>query len=235
MMELLHQFKHNFFDPEGLKELLSTAGGVWPYAILFAIVFIETGLFFCLLPGDSLLFMAGVVAGTGALNFWLVIVLMCIAAIGGDTAGYWIGAKMGKALFNMKDRWFFKREHLVLTQQFYDKHGRKTIILARFVPIVRTFAPVVAGIGNMQYRTFISYNVFGGIGWVISMTTLGLVLGSREFVQRNLEKMVLLIVFISILPGIIEFLRHRAASKAGNPGAAPASRAAAEADPPDGL
>lgn len=205
MMELLRSLKHYLFTPEGLQEMIQT----WGYAALFAIIFVETGAFIFFLPGDSLLFIAGFMAGVGTLNFWLLNLLLIAAAIMGDTLGYWIGAKSGQALFKREDGLIFKRKHLLATQAFYDKHGGKTIILARFVPIIRTFAPVVAGVGGMKYRKFISYNIFGGIGWIFSMTTLGYFLGKIDWVKHNLEKAVLLVIFISILPGIIEFMKHR--------------------------
>jgi membrane-associated protein len=211
VVEFLYQLKHFLFTPEGLQELIHM-GGYW---VLVAIVFAETGLlvgFF--LPGDSLLFIAGFVAGLGHLEFLKLNLLLMAAAIIGDTVGYWIGAKAGAGLYDRPDSRFFKRHHLLKTKAFYDKHGGKTIILARFVPIIRTFAPVVAGIAKMDYTRFISFNVFGGIGWVLSMTSLGYFLGSFPIVQRNLEKAVLIVVFISVLPIVIEYFGHRAEAKA---------------------
>ncbi|MEK8022488.1 MAG: VTT domain-containing protein, partial [Candidatus Hydrogenedentota bacterium] len=136
------------------------------------------------------------------------------AAILGDTVGYWFGTRMGHALYTRDDSFFFKKKHVLHTKAFYEKHGGKTIILARFVPIVRTFAPMVAGVGEMTYAKFISYNIFGGIFWVFSMTALGYKLGSIPWVAKNLEKAVLVVIFISVLPILIEYVRHRRAQTA---------------------
>jgi membrane-associated protein len=206
-------FLHQLHDPEGLKHLIATGG----YILLFAIIFAETGLligFF--LPGDSLLFIAGTLcavtlAGHDAplLNIALLIPLLCVAAIAGDAVGYLIGRKVGTALYNRPDSRFFKREHIAKTQAFYDKHGPKTIVLARFVPIVRTFAPTVAGVAGMSYRQFVMYNIAGGIGWITSMSLLGYFLGNVPWIQKNLEKAVILIVFLSILPMIVHWWQER--------------------------
>ena len=201
-------FLHKLHTPEGLKELI-VAGS---YILLFCIVFAETGLlvgFF--LPGDSLLFVAGSLAAQypDQLNIVNLIVLLCIAAITGDATGYMIGRKVGVRLFERPDSRFFKREHLVKTQEFYDRHGPKTIILARFVPIVRTFAPTVAGIAGMSYRKFAIYNVIGGIGWIVSMSLLGYFLGKLPIVEKNFEKVVILIVVLSILPMVVHYLQER--------------------------
>jgi membrane-associated protein len=208
-MDLLHKL-HN---PEGLKELIEYGS----YFLLFAIIFAETGLligFF--LPGDSLLFVAGTLCAIPLhkgqepiMNVTYLIPLLCVAAIVGDTVGYMIGRHLGPALFNKPDSKLFKREHLVKTQAFYDKHGPKTIVLARFVPIVRTFAPTVAGVAGMNYRTFLFYNIAGGIGWIVSMTLLGYYLGRIPWIQDNLSKAVILIVFLSILPMVVHFLQER--------------------------
>lgn len=182
----------------------------WGYVALAGIVFSETGLmvgFF--LPGDSLLFIAGFVAGMGHLKLgWLYALLPCAALIG-DSLGYWIGSKAGEAIYRREETRFFKKKHLLRTKEFYEKHGGKTIILAKFVPIVRTFAPVVAGVAQMNYRRFLTFDVFGAFGWVISMTSLGYFLGSIVWVQKNLEKMVLLVILISVLPIFIEYWRNR--------------------------
>jgi membrane-associated protein len=202
-------FLHNLHG-KGLENLILTG----TYVILFLIVFAETGLligFF--LPGDSLLFVAGALAAAhpDRLNVSLLIVLLCIAAISGDAVGYFIGRKVGRGLYNKPNSRLFKREHLLKTQAFYDKHGPKTIVLARFVPIVRTFAPTVAGIAGMNYRTFLTYNVFGGIGWITSMTLMGFFLGSVPIIKNNFEKAVIGIVFISILPMVFHFIQERKA------------------------
>jgi membrane-associated protein len=193
-------------NPEQLIQLLTPLFSSWVgYALLFAIVFAETGLlmgFF--LPGDSLLFLVGTVAGAGHLDMAAVNIVLIAAAILGDTFGYMLGRKTGPRIFRRPDSRLFRREHLERTRIFYEKHGGKTIIYARFVPIVRTFAPFVAGVGRMDYVRFVSFNVFGGIGWVLAMTTLGYVLGEIPLVKRHLEKVILLIIFISVLPLIAE-------------------------------
>jgi membrane-associated protein len=169
-----------------------------------AIVFAETGLmvgFF--LPGDSLLVTAGVFAAAGKLSILWLNVLLIAAAILGDTVGYWIGRKAGPALFNRPRSRFFNPAHLRRAHDFYEKHGGKTIILARFMPIVRTFAPVVAGMAKMEYRRFVSFNVFGGILWVLSMTLIGYYLGQFPWVKKNIEIVIIIVVFLSILPGLI--------------------------------
>jgi len=197
--------------PDRLIALLSTVfSGWWGYALLAGIVFAETGLlmgFF--LPGDSLLFTVGVVAGAGQLNILLIILVLIVAAVVGDGIGYALGKQAGQAVFYRPDSRFFKQEHLLRTHEFYEKHGGKTIIYARFVPIVRTFAPFVAGVAGMGYTRFLTFNVFGGIGWVLSMTLLGYFLGSQPLVQAHFEKVVLGIVAVSVLPILFEVLRSR--------------------------
>jgi len=206
-MEPLLDLLHRLHDVEGIIRW----GGL---ALIVAIVFAETGLlvgFF--LPGDSLLFTAGFLAATGHLNIVLLLVLTTTAAIAGDQVGYLIGYKTGPRIFQREDSRFFKREYVRRTQAFYEKHGAKTIVLARFVPIVRTFAPVVAGVGMMDYRRFVTYNVVGGIGWVWSMALGGYLLGN-VIPRAWLEPVVLLIVFVSILPIFVEWWRHRKANAA---------------------
>lgn len=182
---------------------------------LMLIVFAETGLlvgFF--LPGDSLLVTAGLLVATGKLsiNIVLLIVLLILAAIIGDATGYWIGRRAGVTLFHRPDSRFFKRKHLIQTQQFYERHGGKTIVMARFVPIVRTFAPVVAGVAEMHYRQFAAFNIFGGIGWVLSMTLLGYFLGTViPGLDKHIELLAVVIIAISLIPVGIEYLRHRRA------------------------
>jgi membrane-associated protein len=206
-MEFLTDFLHQLRDVEGLIR----AGGL---LMVCAIVFAETGLlvgFF--LPGDSLLFTAGFLAAGGHINIALLLVCTTFAAIAGDQVGYLIGYKTGEKIFQRPDSRFFKREHVLRTQAFYEKHGAKTIVLARFVPIVRTFAPVVAGVAMMEYRRFVTYNIVGGFGWVWGLSLLGYMLGNvipREY----LEPAVLVIVLLSILPLIIEWWRHRGARAA---------------------
>jgi membrane-associated protein len=159
------------------------------------------------LPGDSLMFLLGTVAGAGNLNLFAVNVVLMTAAVAGDTVGYLLGRQTGPKIFNRPDSRLFRREHLERTHAFYEKHGGKTIIYARFVPIVRTFAPFVAGVGKMDYMRFLSFNVFGGIGWVFLMTMLGYVLGGIPIVKQNLEKAVLLVILISVAPIVVEALK----------------------------
>ena len=193
-----------------LKDLVPEYG-VWIYAILFLIIFCETGLVVTpFLPGDSLLFAIGALAGAGALNLWLILILLTIAAIIGDTVNYWIGHYVGPKVFRTEGSRWMNRKHLDKTHAFYERYGGKTIIIARFVPIIRTFAPFVAGIGRMSYARFMSYNVFGGILWVFSMTLAGYFFGNLPFVKKNFSMVILGIIFISILPAIIEYFRERA-------------------------
>ena len=181
--------------------------GVWTYGILFLIVFMETGFVVTpFLPGDSLLFAAGTFAALGSLNVWILMALLMIAAIAGDTVNYWIGHYMGDRAYNVK---WVKKEYLDRTHAFFEKHGGKTIFLARFVPIVRTFAPFVAGMGRMSYGYFFSYNVFGGIVWVLTFTLLGYFFGNLEFVQRNFELVIIAIILISIVPAVWEAWKAR--------------------------
>jgi membrane-associated protein len=197
----LHLDKH-------LSQIISDYG-TWTYLILFAIIFLETGVVVTpFLPGDSLLFAAGTFAALGALNPVLLFVLLSTAAVIGDTVNYWIGNYIGPRAFSGEIR-FLKREYLDKTHQFYEKHGGKTIILARFVPIVRTFAPFVAGVGSMTYGRFITYNVVGGIVWVALFVFLGFFFGNIPFVEENFTLVILAIIFISVLPPIVEYLRER--------------------------
>lgn len=197
-----------------LAELV-TQYGVWVYAILFIILFCETGLVVIpFLPGDSLLFVAGALAAlpSNALDIHLIVVLLVIAAILGDAVNYAIGWLFGEKLFRNPDSKIFRRRYLDKTHQFYVRHGGKTIILARFVPIVRTFAPFVAGMGRMSYRYFAAYNVVGALLWVLLFSYTGYLFGDLPFVQKNLKLLIVAIIFISILPGMIEFWRHKRAT-----------------------
>lgn len=191
--------------------------GTTTYVILFLIIFVETGLvIWPFLPGDSLLFAAGTFAAVGSLNIALLILLLFVAAFLGDTVNYLIGKKLGLRILQMKrksGKQLVKQEYIDKTHEFYDKHGPKTIILARFVPIVRTFAPFVAGIGEMNYGKFISYNVIGGAIWVAGLSLLGFFFGNISIVRENFEIVILGIIFISILPIIIEFIRHKRSKK----------------------
>jgi membrane-associated protein len=186
--------------------------GTWTYAILFLIIFMETGFVVTpFLPGDSLLFAAGTFAALGSLNVWLLILLLIIAAIAGDTVNYWIGHYLGDRAYNIK---WIKKEYLDRTHAFFEKHGGKTIFLARFVPIVRTFAPFVAGMGKMSYRYFFSYNVFGGIVWVMLFTLLGFFFGNIPFVKANFEFVIIAIILISVIPAVWEAWKARNEIKA---------------------
>lgn len=195
----------SWLDPNYLLDTF----GIWG---LLAIVFAESGLligFF--LPGDSLLFTAGMLITSKTLDFplWLAIVLICVAAILGDQAGYMFGKKVGPAIFTRPDSRLFKQENVVKGHEFFEKHGPKSLILARFVPIVRTFTPIIAGVSGMKYRTFLTYNVVGGILWGAGVTLLGSWLGSIAFVRENIEAMLILIVFLSVVPIILELWKAR--------------------------
>jgi membrane-associated protein len=180
------------------------------YALLFAIVFSETGLLVgIILPGDSLLFTVGVVAGAGGLNIVIVILVLMCAAMIGDSTGYWLGRSTGPRIFNRPDSRLFKKDHLIRTQRFYEKHGGKTIIYARFVPIIRTFAAFVAGVAQMPYLRFLPFSVCGATGWVTFMSLLGYYLGRVPFVRQYFDKVVLLIIVISLLPAILEVIKSR--------------------------
>jgi membrane-associated protein len=181
------------------------------YAILAAIVFTETGLLIgCFLPGDSLLITAGLVAATGSLNIWWLNALLIVAAVMGDSVGYAIGIRLGPRIFTRPKSLLFNPRHLERTQEFYRRHGPKTIVIARFVPIIRTFAPVLAGVGRMEYRRFLFYNVFGGVGWVTSMTWAGFLLGrSVPNIERHIHIIVIVVIVLSCVPIGIELLRER--------------------------
>ena len=212
-METLREWFHFITDVRGLVQW----GG---YLALAIIVFTETGLmigFF--LPGDSLLVTAGLFAAKGDLNIVVLNLLLMFCAITGDATGYYIGKKLGPALFRKEDSMFFKKKHLIATQEFYERHGGKTIIIARFVPIIRTFAPVVAGMANMGYRRFALFNIVGGVAWVFSMTMLGYLLVTMfPATEQHIEKVIIIVVFLSILPGIIEWLRAKMRAKKNQAG-----------------
>ena len=219
--DLVEFFFRTLTNPERLIAVLGTVLTGWiGYGVLFLVVFAETGMlvgFF--LPGDSLMFTVGVVAGAGKLNIVMINIVLMAAAVIGDGVGYYLGRKTGPKIFNRPDSRLFKQEYLQRTKAFYEKHGGKTIIYARFVPIIRTFAPFVAGVGQMRYLRFLSFNVFGGIGWVFALTMLGYSLGSVPFVRRYFDKVVLLIILVSLLPLIKELFgswrRRRRETRAG--------------------
>jgi membrane-associated protein len=184
--------------------------GPFTYVILFGIIFAETGLVVTpFLPGDSLLFVIGTLAGSGLLDIWICYFTLLVAAILGDAVNYWVGYKLGPKVFAKEDSIFFKKSHLDKTRDFYEKYGAKTIVLARLVPIVRTFAPFVAGMGQMNYRAFTFYNVVGALMWVTSILFAGYFFGAIPLVKANLEYAILGIVFVSLLPMIFEYLRQR--------------------------
>lgn len=184
--------------------------GIWVYAILFLIIFSETGLVIApFLPGDSLLFVAGALCGLDALQLQWLIPLLILAAFCGDNANYWIGRLIGMSLFHRIKGRFVKREHLDKTHAYYEKHGGKTIVFARFMPIIRTFAPFVAGIGLMRYRLFVLYSAIGSLAWIGSLTLAGYFFGNIPLVKNNLTLIVLGVILVSLLPALIEFVRHR--------------------------
>jgi len=211
MLRHLFDLYRSLTDPEKLSHLLHTLLAGWAgYAVLFAVVYSETGLlvgFF--LPGDSFLFTIGVVAGFGALDIRQVNLVLMAAALLGDSTGYLLGRKSGPKIFSRPDSRLFKQEYVTRTRRFYDRYGGKTIILARFVPIVRTFSAFVAGVSQMPYLRFLPFSVCGGIGWVFLMTSLGYVLGRVPLVRHNFDKAILAIVLISLLPTFIEAWRSR--------------------------
>jgi membrane-associated protein len=213
-MDLIHWFVDFFLHlDQHLAEVIQRYGTT-TYLLLFLIVFLETGLVITpILPGDSLLFAAGTFAALGHLRLWPLFFLLCAAAILGDTVNYAIGARLGPKVFSYSKSRFFNPEHLNKTHAFYEKYGGKTIIIARFVPIVRTFAPFVAGVGRMRYRQFIGYNVIGGVLWVSICVFAGYFFGNLPFVKKNFSVVVIVIVLISLLPAVIEYLRHRAEAK----------------------
>ena len=184
--------------------------GVWTYLILFLIIFCETGLVVTpFLPGDSLLFAVGTFAALGSLDLFLIIGLLSVAAILGDAVNYAIGYRLGPRVFSQKGSRLLNREHLDRTHAFYEKYGGKTIVIARFVPIIRTFAPFVAGIGRMRYTRFALYNVAGGLFWIASLTTAGYLFGNIPIVRNNFALVIFAIIIISVLPAIVEVLRER--------------------------
>lgn len=203
---ILHLDKH-------LVELVNQYQS-WTYGILFLIIFCETGLVVTpFLPGDSLLFAIGALASKGQLNVFLVVVLLSVAAILGDTVNYWIGKVVGPKVFSSESSRWLNRKHLERTHEFYEKYGGKTIIFARFMPIIRTFAPFVAGIGKMSYGKFLLYNIVGGIVWITGFTYAGYFFGEIPIVKRNFTLVILVIILISVMPAIFEFWRARRESK----------------------
>lgn len=195
----------------------TTQYGFWIYLILFLIVFCETGLVVTpFLPGDSLLFAVGTLCAVGEINITMILFLLIIAAILGDSINYWIGNIIGPKAFHYEDSKWFNKKYLERTHQFYEKYGGKTIIIARFVPIIRTFAPFVAGIGQMTYSRFLLYNVVGGIAWVSLLLYAGYFFGNVPIVKKNFSLVILIIIILSIMPAVIEFWRQRRLQPVGN-------------------
>lgn len=208
-MEFLQQAVEVFLHLDRHLTAITSQYGTWTYAILFLIIFAETGLVVTpFLPGDSLLFAAGAIAALGGLDVRVLVLLLVVAAILGDTVNYWIGARIGRRAFSGDIR-FIKQEYLHRTEHFYEKHGGKTIILARFVPIIRTFAPFVAGVGIMEYRRFLLFNVVGGAVWVTLFTLAGYFFGNLPVVKQNFSLVVLAIIVLSVLPIVIEVVKAR--------------------------
>lgn len=207
-MEFLKEILHQIYD---VKSLVMWAG----YIGLVIIVFAETGLlvgFF--LPGDSLLVTAGLFAATGELNILYLNLLLIPAAILGNIVGYWIGRKAGPRIFKREQSLLFRKDYIIKTKEFYEKHGASTMIITRFMPILRTFAPVVAGIGGMDYRKFTMYNIIGALAWILSMTLIGYYLVKLvPGIEHHIEKVIIVVVFLSLLPGIIKFLKHKFGKK----------------------
>jgi membrane-associated protein len=217
-LEFLNDVFKYVTDENFLRNLITFAG----YPGLFLIIFAETGLLFgFFLPGDSLLVTAGLLAATAVsgavhetyLNIYYLNALLIPAAITGDAVGYYVGLKFGTKLYSKENSRFFKKEHLLKTKAFYDKHGGKTIIIARFMPIIRTFAPTVAGVAEMQYKKFVQFNVFGGVFWVLSMTSLGYFLGNIPGIEKHIEKVIFVIVFLSISPAIYSWIKSKFSGK----------------------
>jgi len=209
-MELLSGFIDIVLHLDSHLLALVQEYGVWVYAILFVIIFAETGLVVApFLPGDSLLFVTGALCGMGSLELEILMPLLIVAAFSGDNTNYWVGRLLGLRLLNHASQKLIKREHLDKTHQFFDKHGGKTIIFARFLPIIRTFAPFVAGIGTMNYRSFVMFSAIGSVLWIGSLTTAGYFFGNIPIIKNNLTLMILVIIVVSLIPAILEFIKHR--------------------------
>jgi membrane-associated protein len=222
----------NLLHPEKYTEALKAAGALAPSLVAVnAIVFAETGLLIgFLLPGDSMLVVVGIFIRVAEWPLALFLVTLCAAAVVGDTVGYWVGAKAGPPIFSRPDGRVFRQSHLQKAREFYERHGGKTIIIARFIPIIRTFAPVVAGAAKMRYGTFLFYNVIGGVGWIVSMLLLGYMLdpalrqmiGPQFEIARHIDKVILVVVLLSVAPILYKWVNHRTARRAANvPGGNP--------------
>lgn len=214
-MEIIVQFFDVLLHLDKYIDVLIRDYGMWTYAIFFIIVFCETGLVVTpILPGDSLLFVAGTFAALGSLHLAWLLILLSGAAILGDTINYWIGNYIGPKVFHMQNSRFFKKEYLDRTHEFYEKYGPITIVIGRFVPIIRTFAPFLAGVGSMTYPRFLTYNVLGGVLWISSFTLGGYFFGNLPFVKKNFTLVIVAIIVISVMPTVIEYVRQRRHAKA---------------------
>jgi membrane-associated protein len=209
-VELLSTFIDIILHLDAQLLSLTQQYGVWVYAILFLIIYSETGLVIApFLPGDSLLFVAGALCGMGALQLEWLVPLLVLAAFSGDNTNYWVGRLVGMSLLKHAGGRLIKREHIDKTHAFYERHGGKTVILARFLPIIRTFAPFVAGIGMMHYRKFVLFSALGSMAWISSLTVAGFLFGNIPVVKNNLTLIIVGIIVVSLLPAISEFIRHR--------------------------
>mgnify|MGYP004703129967 CR=1 FL=1 len=209
-MDILLYFIDFFIHLDKYLPVIIENLGLWVYLIVFIVIFCETGLVVTpILPGDSLLFALGALAALGALRIEALMILLSVAAIAGDSVNYAIGNFIGPKVFHYEDRRFFKKEYLMKTHEFYEKHGGKTIIIARFMPIIRTFAPFVAGVGAMSYGKFILFNITGGLLWVCSFLLLGYFFGNIPSVKNNFTLVIVAIVIISVLPGLIAYTRQK--------------------------
>lgn len=215
MVDLIAQFVDIFLHLDKHLNLIIQDYGGWTYLILFAVIFCETGLVVTpILPGDSLLFAAGALAASGSMSPVQLFLLLSVAAIAGDAVNYAAGRYLGPKVFHKENVRFLNRKYLERTHQFYERHGGKTIILARFIPIIRTFAPFVAGIGSMTYLRFACYNVVGAIAWIAVFVFGGYYFGNLPVVRQNFTLVIIAIIFISIMPGVVEFIRHRRSRQA---------------------
>ena len=212
-MELISAFIDIVLHLDAHLLVLVQQYGIWIYAILFAIIFAETGLVVApFLPGDSLLFVIGALCGMGSLQLQVALPLLILAAFMGDNTNYWVGRLLGLRLLNHPNQRWIKHEHLEKTHAFYAKHGGKTVIFARFLPIIRTFAPFVAGIGTMNYRLYLMFSILGGVAWIGSLMLAGYFFGNIPVIKNNLTLMIVGIIFISFIPAILEYIRHRRAA-----------------------
>ena len=209
MIEFLTSFIDVILHLDKYLTVIVDQYGAWIYALLFLVIFCETGVVFTpFLPGDSLLFAVGALASLGSMNIVLLYGLLVLAAVLGDTVNYWIGMYVGPKIFE-RNIPFLKKEYLLRTEQFYEAHGNKTIMLARFIPIIRTFAPFVAGVGKMKYPRFLFYNIVGGFAWITLFLFGGFFFGNIQFIQENFSLVILIIIALSFIPVIVEFIKHR--------------------------